>query len=334
MPSPALLPVSKTGLSLGWYAGQDIARDTFAFMNTVGLSPDARPGFVHLIHPDYSVADSRRDLYDHAFYRLSCAGMIGLSDAAPISSHGSDILSEIHTLMEQNRSANGGWSEILTALPPDDPQTVTPTPFRRQNPHMHHFEAAMALYDVTHDPVYLDEARAIYGLFTRYFFDPDHYCIREFFTEGWTYASGDKGRSIEPGHAAEWVWLLSLYERRTGESTAPYAQALYDKICKTDGFLNDEEDISGTVRRSTKRLWVQTELAKAHLAQFERGDARAGDRAAHTLADIETHYIEDRGTWIDQIDADAHPIAKTIPTSTFYHIIGMIAEAVRIGQTG
>ena len=115
-------------------------------------------------------------------------------------------------------------------------------------------------------------ADQIIELFQTRFFDRDHHIIREFFNADWSIAAGDLGETAEPGHAAEWIWLLGWYERLTGISQAEYANALYTRLLSKPGdFLNDEEDVFGNVRRETRRLWCQTELIKAHLAQAERG---------------------------------------------------------------
>ncbi len=316
----------------GWFDGQDIAERTFDFMIDKGLSPDGNAGFVHLIHPDYSVKSDRRDFYDHAFYLLSCAWMHRVFKTPKALTLARDIRAMMQSKMS---SPYGGWAECV----PDGQHALTP---RRQNPHMHFLEASMALYDATQDVTHLDDAKAVFHLFTKHFYDVEHVFIREFFTDSWTRLSGEKGGSAEPGHAAEWVWLLWEFEKRTGLSTERYAHALYATCIKPDIFLNDEEFYDGTHIRKTKRLWVQTELIKAHLAQIERGvtlskeplenTQLAKDMAAKAIAKFRTVYLNSNGTWIDQIDENGKPCAKTVPTSTFYHILCMISEAVRISD--
>ncbi len=298
---------------MGWYPSKNIVQNTFDFMIKNGFEVDDKPGFIHLLTPECTVHDDRRDFYDHAFYLLGCGWAYHVTgDPAPMEI-GQKIAGFIDSALA---SPDGGWSEGLPEQLP-----------RRQNPHMHFLEAAMAWHDITGDPRWMDYAKQVYNLFTQHFFDTHSHVIREFFNEDWNLARGELGQTAEPGHAAEWIWLLSLYEKRTGVDTSHYASALYTRLLSAGHeFQNDEETADGTPRRTTKRLWVQTELIKAHLAQASRGDNNAVEWAVTTIEALMATYLRPDGTWIDQIDAAGQPIAKTIPTSSFYHIICMIYE--------
>jgi len=84
----------------------------------------------------------------------------------------------------------------------------------------------------------------IFNLFEIHFFDPKNHAINEFFEDDWKIITGLKGQSVEPGHAAEWVWLLKLYEDYSGVDTSDYAEKLYNRICASKTvFLNDKEHI-------------------------------------------------------------------------------------------
>ncbi len=300
---------------LGWYKdARYVADTTFDFMVEKGYRPDGKPGFVHLLEPNCTVHDARRDLYDHAFYLLACAN---------VGERGETIASEIVDFIKTSMSSTtGGWSE---GVPPALP--------RRQNPHMHLLEAGMAYYDLTGDKKWLAWPGKVFELFKSKIFDPNHHIIREYFTEDWRYADAPKGNSVEPGHGVEWVWLLGQYERYSGTDTGSYAGKLYDRAFKGQkDFLNDEEGLTGNVRRGTKRLWVQTEVVKSHLAQTERGFSGSADMAAAAIEGLFQYYLNDDGSWNDQLDTDLNPIAKTIPVSTFYHVMCMAAEAVRVSR--
>jgi len=228
---------------LGWYDGAPIADKTYEFLEQHGYQKDggnnSRSGYAHRIGPDYSVTNSLRDFYDHAFHLLGAATLSALPQA------------------KQAKAARERCD---------------------------HFEACMALYQVTADAKHLRPAQHIFGLFEHYFFDGHNAVVSEFFNQDWTLAGGDLGQTAEPGHAAEWVWLLGQYETLTGHSTAAYAAALYDKaFIGNPIFLNDEEDKSGLTRRATKRLWVQTEVIRAHLAMIERGHTEAEAQAVRAI---------------------------------------------------
>ncbi|MBN9011423.1 MAG: AGE family epimerase/isomerase, partial [Rhizobiales bacterium] len=75
-----------------------------------------------------------------------------------------------HTLA----APNGGWAESDRHELP-----------RRQNPHMHLFEASLALYEITGEPAHLARASSIFDLFRQRFFDPRHRVIREYFGLDW-----------------------------------------------------------------------------------------------------------------------------------------------------
>jgi len=302
---------------LDWYDGLSIAQNTFDFMCDTALGRDPQAGFVHRLNPDYSVNSDMRDFYDHAFHLLACATLLqnGPHPGAR------NLINEISALLTTWESPYGGWQEGSTQNLP-----------RRQNPHMHALEAFMALYDATGDSQYLDMAKTVFDLFEQLFYDSQHIIIREFFTQDWQISDGLLGDTSEPGHSAEWVWLLWEFEKRTGYDSAHYAQKLYSKLHLPAIFLNDETHYDGTPRRQTKRLWVQTELIKAHIAQSERGDATAISQAARAMQAFRETYLIPDGTWVDQINADGAPCATTIPTSSFYHIFCMVSEANRLSE--
>jgi len=306
---------------LGWYEGAPIADKTFKFMREHGYTPDGQDGFVHLIDSNYTAHDSKRDLYDHAFHALACASLMECSaskEAVAAKRLNQDILDFIDIGM----GACEGWTEGVPSRLP-----------RRQNPHMHLFETSMALYDATKEERYLQRAARIYHLFESYFFDPVHNIIREFFDENWAPLKNALGDTAEPGHACEWVWLLWQYERRSGVNTKSYREALYKTAFANNTlYLNDESDVFGNIRRGTRRLWVQTEVIRAHLAMMEAGTHGAEDHALTILKSFTADYLNENGTWNDCFDEAGRMIAKTIPTSTFYHIMGMVIEATRLAQ--
>ena len=104
-------------------------------------------------------------------------------------------------------------------------------------------------------------------------------------------------------------------------------------LCDEDtGCLVDEGDADGKIRRSSRRLWPQTELAKAWIAQAEAGQAGAADEARAALARLERHYLSHSvaGGWYDQFDRNGASLVATIPASSFYHVLGTVAEADQV----
>ena len=297
--------------SLGWYDGRAVAVSTYKKMKSVG--------YVHRVSPLGSITNPTRDLYDHAFYILAASSLYALTGKQT-------YLEDVESLLEWLDTAlshpSGGWKET------DQVNIAAP---RRQNPHMHLLEASLFLHGVTQDPKHLRYAQQVFTLFESSFFDDG--TISEFFTAGWALAGGEEGQTAEPGHAAEWVWLLGQYEKATATDVSRYRSALYAKVLRhRSWFLNDEEDKTGNIRRETKRLWVQTEVIKAHLAMTECQTAGSREMAAATIDALFPTYLTPDGTWVDQINRCGSNIAQTIPVSTFYHILCMAAESERIAN--
>ena len=100
----------------------------------------------------------------------------------------------------------------------------------------------------------------------------------------------------------------------------------------TTGCLVDEGDADGNIRRHTQRLWPQTEIAKAWIAQAEAGEAGAADEARAALRRLERHYLSHpvAGGWYDQFDRDGKSLVTTIPASSFYHVLCAVTEAEQV----
>ena len=141
---------------------------------------------------------------------------------------------------------------------------------RRQNPQMHLFEAMIAAFDATHDMAFQQRAGEFFALFLANLYDKQTHVLGEYFEDDW---SKIEPVSVEPGHQAEWVWLLKGFERITGCPTGRYRGELLASALRyrdeATGCLIDEGSTDGAIRRHTRRLWPQTEIAKAWIAQAE-----------------------------------------------------------------
>jgi mannose/cellobiose epimerase-like protein (N-acyl-D-glucosamine 2-epimerase family) len=309
-----------TAAQLGWYPqGREIALKGLDYLLAKAKSPDGRPGFVHLLDPDGNVLNPLRDAYDHAFVLLALAAAYELSGDARVREEMDSLVAFLDAGL---RSPHGGFIEGIPATLP-----------RRQNPQMHLFEAMIAGFDVTHDLAYQNRAGDLFGLFAASLYDPKSEALGEYFEEDW---SRIEPVIVEPGHQAEWVWLLKGFERITGCPTGRQRAQLLSsalRFCdEATGCLIDEGDAEGNIRKSTRRLWPQTEIAKAWIAQAEAGEQGAADQALEALARLHRHYLTHPvpGGWYDQFDRDNRSLVDAIPASSFYHIICAIAEAERV----
>jgi mannose/cellobiose epimerase-like protein (N-acyl-D-glucosamine 2-epimerase family) len=305
---------------MGWYPdGRAIALRGLDYLLAKAKSPDGRPGFAHVLAPDGTVLDPRRDTYDHAFVLLALASVHALDRDAQVRSEIDGLLSYLDTDL---RSPNGGFLEGSPASLP-----------RRQNPQMHLFEALIATFDATHEAVFQNRAGDFFALFLANLYDKQKQVLGEYFEDDW---SKIEPVSVEPGHQAEWVWLLKGFERITGCPTGRYrAELLASALRYRDeetGCLVDEGDADGKIKRSTRRLWPQTELAKAWIAQAEAGEAGAASEARAALARLERHYLSHPvpGGWYDQFDRNDRSLVATIPASSFYHVLCTVAEADQV----
>lgn len=305
---------------MGWYPqGLGIALKGLEYLLAKAKAPDGRPGYVHRLTPEGSVLDPLRDTYDQAFVLLALATVYGLDRDAQVRTEIDALLTFLDT---QLRSPHGGF---LEGLPPSMP--------RRQNPQMHLFEAMIATFDATHEALFQNRAGDFYALFLANLYDKQRRVLGEYFEEDWAKI---EPVSVEPGHQAEWVWLLKGFERITGCPTGRPRGELMELALRyreaATGCLMDEGDAEGGIRRDTRRLWPQTEMAKAWIAQAEGGEAGAADEARAALVRLERHYLSHAvaGGWYDQFDRDGKSLVPTIPASSFYHVLCAVTEAEQV----
>jgi mannose-6-phosphate isomerase len=284
---------------------------------------DGRPGWVFSVTPANSTCDPKRDFYAHAFALFGLAWAYKLK---PDPRFLSTALKTVDLLDKQFASPTGGFHSELPEM----------TDERRQNPHMHFFEAMMAWHEATADSRFLARAAEIYGMMAGRFFKPDSGTLCEYFDAKWEPKPGVVGRICEPGHHYEWSWLLKRYDRLVGRATDPIAERLFSHANRFGvdggGLVVDELLDDGTVHRASRRCWPQTEAIKACSAAFEAGDTQMSNRAEVLIERLLDTFVGRpvSGGWIDHIDARGSSIVRFIPASTLYHLFLACAEADRV----
>ncbi len=302
---------------------ETIAAQGFDYLMRRACPDEGERGCVHTLADDGAVIDAKRDLYDQAFLLLACAGRIEAANCEKAR-----VLAQrtVDFLDRELASPHGGWVE-------SDKQELP----RRQNPHMHLFEAFMALYRATGDNRYFEKAGNLLRLF-RGFIDPTEGVLREYFTDAFTFE--ETRREIEPGHMFEWVWLLNKYEQIADFDASDDRKLLFARAEHYGpdrhffGFVSNKVDISAPPIRGAKRLWPQTEYLKASCVEAAMGDAHARDMIPALVDAMFSTYLNTKkpGLWIDEFDAHGAPIAADVPASILYHLYEAVAECLRFAE--
>lgn len=290
--------------------------------------PDGREGWAFSVNADGSVADAKRDLYSHAFVLLATASYVGATgkrEALALADETLDFLDR-----ELKAPTAGGY---VDSLPRADA-------LRRQNPHMHMFEALLALWMVSGERNYLDRAEQIFDLFRTRFFRSEEGVLIEYFNSGLLPAVGPAGQVVEPGHHYEWIWLLRNFERETGRSVQPFVDALYVHAHRHGydgrGLIVDELFSDGRVKLPSHRVWPVTEAIKANVVEAARGRSGAEQRIVSLVESLRDRYFVGTvsGGWMDRLDKDALPATDFMPASTLYHVLCAADELLRYVEAG
>ena len=276
--------------------------------------------FGRTVRPGAGLADPTPDLYDNAF----CLMALGCAARA---------LGEPSLLDEADRTLDA--LDRLMAHPAGGfVEALPPTAVRRQNPHMHLFEAMLALHEADAARRYLDRADALAKLLADRFIDRRSGALLEFFQDDWSPHRGAEGEVVEPGHLFEWCWLLGAYCRARGDALRPLQRRLYDvalRFLDARGTVPQSADIRGRIVDASRRAWPQTEALKAHCAAHGRGDGDGLARAALTLDSLFADHLDaaPQGGWLDHVAPDGAPRARDMPASTGYHVVLALSEFVR-----
>jgi mannose/cellobiose epimerase-like protein (N-acyl-D-glucosamine 2-epimerase family) len=315
---------------LGWHKeGRAIALACFRIVMERAWAPDGQPGFVHRLAPDGAVSNPLRDAYDHAFAVLALSWLDRVSDDPAVGRALEQTLAFVDAhLTAPDGSLLEGWLE----------GEASPLP-RRQNPQMHWFEAMLALKSNRSHAGAAERLSRARLHFDR-MFDAKTGTVGEYFDDDWQPMPGAEGDIVEPGHLAEWAWLLRQHERIIGLKPRALPTELIEAALRSadaqSGLLVDEADRKGRVRRDTRRIWLQTELVKAFIAEAEIGVPGAAKQARKAIAAMEKYYLRQPISqgWVDQLDASLAPIPGPVQTSILYHVFVAAVEADRVLSTG
>ncbi|PHR56641.1 MAG: hypothetical protein COA43_13535 [Robiginitomaculum sp.] len=312
---------------LGWFHdARNVNDHGWRYLTTKGMQGgdnivDGFAGCAHLLNPDGSVNDISRDTYAQAFLLLAASWRYrAFGDV-----QGLQYLRETTQFLSTYLKAdNAGWLEGIPASFP-----------RRQNPHMHLFEAFLTAYEATSDSYYLQLTDHIFSMFENIFFHEKTDALLEFFDMDWM-PDEKVGHLTEPGHMMEWCWLLHWYARVSGKTVTPLAEKMFQTGVKfgvnmQTGLIINEIQITGEVTKPESRLWPQTEFIKANIARARHGDNGADILAARMIDKLFSYYLDvpSNGGWHDQMSHEGAVIGDVMSSSTFYHIF---CAAVEVDQ--
>lgn len=275
-------------------------------------------GWGRALAADGALIDPAPDTYDLAFALLALAFAHRLTGDGAYRDRALQTVAFMDGAMAD---AAGGYVE---SLPPALP--------RRQNPHMHLFEAYLAWAGHDPAPLWRQKADAMLALFKAHFFDGA--ALGEYFDSGWGPVAE---QAVEPGHHYEWVWLLGRHGALTGADHRATQQALHGFAeahgrNPATGLPLFETDPAGRPRRDDCRSWSLTEALKAHLALAEAGH----DTSALVRRDLDLmfgHFLAGvpAGGWRDHMDGAGRPQGPWMPASSLYHLFLAFAELGRLG---
>jgi mannose-6-phosphate isomerase len=272
---------------------------------------DGRPGWVFSVDRAGGVVDSRRDLYAHAFILLALAQAHEITGNRRLLALADETLAFLDAEM---RSAYGGFVETL-------PLAGGP---RRQNPHMHLFEALLALHETDPAAGYLARAAPLRQLFLRRFLQSEGRVLVEYFDDALNPLDGPIF-PFEPGHHFEWIWLLSRYALLEGCENVSELAPLWDSAVRyglnTHGQIVNQTTEAGIIDAGT-RLWTYAEAAKAAHFVAKSGIDVGRHTAINFLDRLHKKFLvpATRGIWIDVYDAEGQCAVDFVPASSLYHI--------------
>ena len=265
--------------------------------------------------PDGRPADETRDLYAQAFVLFALAHLKRLTGSDRWLALADATLRFLDAQLSTPET--GGYAESWPAA--NGP--------RRQNPHMHLFEALLALDAVAPGGPYRHRADTLRVLFETRFLHGPAPVVGECYDAALRPAGGPPF-AFEPGHHFEWAWLLAQDAAAQGRDRPPdLAARLCDiarRLGSTDaGAFVDEASDAGAVTLGSMRLWPLAEAIRA-TALGLHGGAGPTPGPRSLLDALARLFLRPApaGCWIARLDRHGRPASPSVPASSLYHIMG------------
>lgn len=275
-------------------------------------------------HPATGISEGEFDLYDQAFV------LFGLAHGFAVTGDG-DLKAQAERILARMRE---GWQHPLGGFAEHQP----PQAPLKANPHMHLLEAALAWLDIGGGEPWRKLASEVTELCLNRYISPETGALHEYYDAGWRRDASLAAEVVEPGHQAEWAWLLMRWREQSGDRRIePVARRLFE-IAEKEGLEGPQSRLINELNADLSpkwrwmRLWPQTERIKA-LVLFARNAADDTDGASlddrigaatQSLLDYLDHPIA--GCWWEHLDEAGKPVHEPARASSLYHIMGAAAE--------
>lgn len=305
-----------------------MAERAFYNLHRVAWTAGSKPGYARAINRfTDEVLDPERDLYDNACMLLALAWLHKATNNPMYRLHIEETIAAVDQTLND---PFGGWAEDSVGSLP-----------RRQNPHMHYLEASLALCETSDNAQSRQMADGLFVLFLTHFNAGTHGPLRENFGPHWEVSDRFRSNRLEPGHMCEWVWLARRYSLLTGRDVRELCDTLLTTGLAVGRFegsvlLLDEATCEGAPLAPHRRLWPQVEMLKAFLMQYYAlGDVAYRSEAEAIAKALRGSYLSGApaGCWHDALDLEGHPIGKTIPASSLYHLWTAAVELLNAAET-
>jgi mannose/cellobiose epimerase-like protein (N-acyl-D-glucosamine 2-epimerase family) len=301
---------------LGWDGNWREAVETgLATIDRHCRHPDG--GFIHSLDSENRPRETRRDLYDQAF--VATAEAYGAEEVGGID-RARGVFAELDRAWQRWPA---GYREGELAA----------TGYRRQNPHMHLLEAALAIRQSRWgNHADLMRCERIAGWFVRHFFDHERGLLPEYFDPDLRVAAEASMQTVEPGHHFEWVWLLGELRAAGGSDLTALGERLWrfgqsHGIDRSRNVAVDELGFDGRVKSARARLWPQTERLKAAITMRDEAEIRAAfDGIQPYLA------TPAPGACYDKMLPDGGFESEPARASSLYHIVCAYAELLKFAE--
>ena len=301
--------VYATAAQRGWMdraAASDLARHGLDALLAL-----RRPDGLYTASPPQEILDGMGLLYDQAFALFAFAA-------------GHSLFGDYEVEADSLRRALGPYAHPLGGFT-EAPGLAQPL---FANPNMHLIESAMAWRAAAPDPAWPEMADALAAL-ARNRLTREGGLVLEAYDADWRAAPDKANRVVWPGHLYEWAFLLLRHD--PGDARHRAAAEWLIQVAEAKGVVNGTAifALDGHLAPVDPgaRLWAQTERLRAatHVAALldERWWSAAVDAAASLERFLATPVP---GLWRDWQGPAGEFREEPAPASSFYHIVGAIAE--------